>query len=74
MKKEKTETIDQRDIKKDIKIACEVLMVVFSMCLVTFLMFFATYKQNDTSKKEEAKKNAEVFLESDFFQIISYDI
>ncbi|MBO5338192.1 MAG: hypothetical protein J6A96_00675 [Clostridia bacterium] len=70
----KLKSIFNDDTKREIKIACEVIMVVFSMCLVTFFMFFAVYKEKEPTEKEEIEENVETFEESEFYELISYEI
>lgn len=71
---EKKELKESLITKKEIKIACQLIMVVFSMCFVIALMFFATYKREENEKSHEAKENVEAFKESNFYQIISSEI
>ncbi len=65
---------DETEIRKNIKIASQILLVVFSMCLVTFLMFFATYHSEKLEKTEKTEENVQTFEESDFYKLITYEI
>lgn len=64
----------KKELEINMKICLEIVLVVFSMCLVIFLMFFAAHDKKEEWESNESQEHKEAFEQTEFYKIISYEI